>query len=81
MPELLERFGIKVVRVAWERSLWQSTVLRGRFWQWPLARVKRAFAQRFRTRMDALGVAHPDLFFGTVHCRQRRSPAVAAILG
>ena len=53
--------------MAWERSLWQSTVLRGRFWKWPLARVKRAFAQRFRTRMDALGVAHPDVFFGTVH--------------
>ena len=48
MPELLGRFGIKVVRVAWERSLWQSTVLCGRFWQWPLAWVKRAFAERFR---------------------------------
>ena len=66
MPELLDRFGIKVVRVAWERSLWQSTVLCGRFWKWPLARVKRAFAARFRARMDALGVAHPDVFFGTV---------------
>ena len=65
MPGLLDRFGIKVVRVPWERSLWQSTVLCGRFWQWPLARVKRAFAERFRTRMDALGVAHPDVFCGT----------------
>ena len=66
MPELLDRFGIKVVRVAWERASWQSTVLCGRFWKWPLARVKRAFAARFRARMDALGVAHPDVFFGTV---------------
>jgi hypothetical protein len=52
--------------VAWEPSLWQSTVLSGRFWQWPLSRVKRVFAARFRARMDTLGIAHTDVFFGTV---------------
>lgn len=67
MPELLGRFGIKTIRVAWEGSLWRSTVLCGQFWKWPMARVKRAFAERFRARMDALGAAHPDMFFGTVH--------------
>jgi chitin disaccharide deacetylase len=65
--ELLARFHIKVVRVAWERRLWRSTVLRGRVGPWLLATVKRAFAGRFRIRMDALGVAHPDMFFGTAH--------------
>jgi chitin disaccharide deacetylase len=70
MPELLGRFGIKTIRVAWEGSLWRSTVLGGQFWKWPMARVKRAFAERFRARMDALGVAHPDMFFGTVHAGQ-----------
>jgi chitin disaccharide deacetylase len=67
MPELFEPFGIRVVRVAWERSLLSSTVSCGRFWRWPLACIKRAFAGRFCTRMDALGIAHPDVFFGTAH--------------
>ena len=67
MLELLERFRIKVVRVAWERSLLRSTLLGGRPWSWPLARVKHAFARRFRARMDSLGVAHADVFFGTAH--------------
>jgi predicted glycoside hydrolase/deacetylase ChbG (UPF0249 family) len=67
MPELLGRFGIHVVRVAWEAGLWRSTVLRGRFWLWPLAAVKHRFARRFRTRMDSLGIRHPAVFFGTAH--------------
>lgn len=67
VSELLDRFGIKLVRVAREPALWRSTVLAGQVWKWPLARVKRAFAERFRARMDALGVAHPDAFFGTAH--------------
>lgn len=65
--ELLARFGIGVVRVARERSLLRSTVLCGRFWKWPLTCVKHVFAGRFRRRMDALGVAHPDVFFGTAY--------------
>ena len=67
VPELLERFGIKVVRVAREPALFRSTVLRGQFLKWPLARVKRAYADRFAARMDRLGVSHPDAFFGTAH--------------
>ena len=58
--------GVPVVRVAWEPSLLRSTVLRGLFWRWPLARVKRAFARRFRTPW-MVRIAHPDAFYGTVH--------------
>jgi chitin disaccharide deacetylase len=65
--DLLHRFNIKAVRVARECALWRSTVLRGQPLRWPLACVKRLFADRFRTRMDTLGVAHPDVFFGTAH--------------
>jgi chitin disaccharide deacetylase len=67
LSELLARFDIRVVRVAAERSLLKSTLSCGRPWNWPLARVKHAFARRFRAQMDALGVAHPDAFFGTIH--------------
>jgi predicted glycoside hydrolase/deacetylase ChbG (UPF0249 family) len=67
LPSLFERFGINVVRVACERSLLRSTLLCGRPWKWPLACVKRLFAGRFRARMDALGIPHPDVFFGTAH--------------
>jgi predicted glycoside hydrolase/deacetylase ChbG (UPF0249 family) len=67
MPELAGRFGINVVRVAWEAGLWRSTVLRGQFRLWPLAAVKHRFARRFRARTDALGIRHPAVFFGTAH--------------
>jgi chitin disaccharide deacetylase len=67
VPELLAKFAIKSVRVAREGSLLQSTVLRGQIGKWPLAAVKRVFAERFRARIDALGVAHADAFFGTAH--------------
>ena len=67
LPHLLKRFDIKVVRVAREPSLLRSTVFCGKFWKWPLACVKRAFADRFRSKMDALGVAHTDVFFGASH--------------
>jgi hypothetical protein len=67
MPELLKQFGINVLRVAREPSLLHSTVLCGRLWDWPLACVKRAFAGRFCAHMNALGISHPDVFFGTAH--------------
>jgi chitin disaccharide deacetylase len=68
VPELMERFGIKTVRAAWEPRLFRNTVLRrldAR--KWPLAVVKHLFAAKFKKRMDALGIAHPDAFFGTAH--------------
>jgi len=67
VEELLPRLGIRSVRVAKERSLFRTTVLNGQPQRWPLAFVKRAFAQRFHTRMESLGVSHPDVFFGTAH--------------
>jgi chitin disaccharide deacetylase len=67
VSDLLHQFEIKTVRVARERGLWRSTVLRGQLLRWPLACVKRAFADRFRAKMDGLGIHHPDAFFGTAH--------------
>ena len=67
VPHLLDRFAVKAVRVAREPSLWRSTVFRGQFWKWPPACVKRVYADRFRARMDAIGAAHTDVFFGTAH--------------
>ncbi len=65
--DLLDRYEIKTVRVAREPAIWRSTVLRGQFFKWPLAVVKRRYARRFRATVDALGIAHPDVFFGTAH--------------
>jgi chitin disaccharide deacetylase len=67
LPPLFQRFDIKVVRAAREPSLLRSTVFHGQFWKWPLACIKQAFAKQFCTRMDALGITHPDVFFGTAH--------------
>jgi chitin disaccharide deacetylase len=68
VPELMERFAIKTVRVAWEPALFRNTVLH-RFGvaKWPLARVKHSFAAKLRRLVDARGIAHPDAFYGTVH--------------
>ncbi|MCE5266417.1 MAG: ChbG/HpnK family deacetylase [Planctomycetaceae bacterium] len=64
---LLGQFRVRVVRVAREPSLLQSTLLRGQLSGWAMGNAKRAFAKRFQTRMDALGIAHPAAFFGTMH--------------
>jgi len=65
---VMERFKVKVVRVADERSLFRSTLLGGRHaWKLPLALVKRAFAGRFLARIRERGIGHPDVFYGTVH--------------
>lgn len=67
VAELLDRLDIRVVRVARERSLLRSTVLRGQLLKWPLACVKRVFAEQFRRRIDLHGAMYPDVFFGTAH--------------
>ncbi|MEN6451245.1 MAG: ChbG/HpnK family deacetylase [Thermoguttaceae bacterium] len=81
LPDLMEKFGIRVVRVAREPSLLRSTVLRGQPSRWPMAQVKRAFAGRFCTRIDALGLAHPDAFFGTAHAGNIDLPLLRLWLG
>jgi chitin disaccharide deacetylase len=68
VPELMKRFGIKAVRVAWEPALLRNTILHGfQIAKWPLARVKHVFAARFRRLIDSRQIAHPDAFFGTAH--------------
>jgi predicted glycoside hydrolase/deacetylase ChbG (UPF0249 family) len=75
MPALLDQFAIRSVRVTFEPSLGRSIVL-ARFqpWKWPMGWVKRRFAKKFRSQMDRLGFAHPDVFCGTMHagCIDRR---------
>jgi chitin disaccharide deacetylase len=68
VPQLMQRFGIKTVRVAWEPALLRNTALHGLgIAKWPLALVKHVFATRFRSLIDARRIAHPDAFYGTAH--------------
>ena len=68
VPDVMQRFGIGVVRVAWEPSLFRTTVLSGfHLGKWSLACVKHHFAGRFRKLIDGRGIAHPDAFYGTAH--------------
>jgi hypothetical protein len=64
----MRRFGIGAVRVAREPSLLRTTVLRGPdLAKWPLACVKRHYAERFRRLIDGQGIAHPEAFYGAAH--------------
>jgi chitin disaccharide deacetylase len=68
VPDLMKRFGIRAIRVPWEPGLLRTTLLhRFQAAKWPLARVKRAFATRFRKFIDGRRIPHPDAFFGTAH--------------
>jgi chitin disaccharide deacetylase len=68
VPELLDRYGIRVVRVAEEPLLFKTTLLMGFSPpNWALANVKRFFARRFHALMDRLGIGHPQRFHGTAH--------------
>ncbi len=64
---LVERFRISVVRVAWERSWWQSLSWPGiSATQWLMGGIKRAYAGRFRRQMRASKFGFADAFFGTM---------------
>lgn len=68
VPELLARYRIGAVRVAWEPGLTRTTIAHGfQPAQWGLGQVKRLFAFDFLTRIRRCGAAHPDVYFGTVH--------------
>jgi predicted glycoside hydrolase/deacetylase ChbG (UPF0249 family) len=68
MPELLDRHGIRVVRVAEEPHLFKTTLVASHSPpKWALANVKRFFARRFHALMDRIGIAHPQHFHGTAH--------------
>jgi predicted glycoside hydrolase/deacetylase ChbG (UPF0249 family) len=68
LPELLDRHGIRVVRVAEEPHLFKTTLVASHSPpKWALANVKRFFARRFHALMDRIGIAHPQHFHGTAH--------------
>gem|GEM_PF-832527 len=68
LPQLFDRYRIPVARAAVEPALFGSTVLAGFGpWVWLLGQVKRYYAQRQRSRLAKLGLAFPDVLFGTVH--------------
>jgi predicted glycoside hydrolase/deacetylase ChbG (UPF0249 family) len=68
LPELIERYRIRAIRVAEEPFLLRTTLLSGRSPQsWAMAEIKRFFARRFHALVDRLGTGHPDRFHGTAH--------------
>jgi len=68
LPQLFDRYRILVARSAVEPALLSSTVLAGFGpWLWLLGQVKRYYARRQRNRLATLGLAFPDVLFGTVH--------------
>ena len=67
IPELLRRYAIRSVRVAYERGLIQNVLFQGDIAGWGLALVKRHYAGLFQRRMCRENVLIPDRFFGTSH--------------
>lgn len=66
IPELLERYRIRVVRVAWEQGLTRTVLLtRRQPGPWALGQVKRLFAFPFLLRMNRTRALHPTDYFGT----------------
>jgi chitin disaccharide deacetylase len=81
VPELLERFGIHVLRVAEEPGLTRSTVWQnGRIDAWLLALVKRRFARRLRGRLKSTAARSPSQYFGTAHAGRITAPVIARFL-
>ena len=67
IPEMLRRYAIPVVRVAYESGLMCNVLMQGRISSWGIALVKRHYAALFRRRMHREGIAFPGQFFGTAH--------------
>ena len=67
IPDLLRRYAISAVRVAYERGLLRNVLLQGDLKGWGLALVKRHYAAAFRRRIRHLKICFPDRFFGTSH--------------
>jgi chitin disaccharide deacetylase len=82
IPQLLSRYDIHVVRVAEERSLLRSALIRSRSPQaWIMARIKQFFAKRFHRRMEQLEVQYPGGFHGTAHAGKIDMPLIRLFLG
>ena len=67
IPDLLRRYAISAVRVAYERGLLRNVLLQGDLKGWGLALVKRHYAAAFRRRIRHLKICFPDRFLGTSH--------------
>ncbi len=81
VESLLDRFGIPVVRVAWEPS-WSSSIT----WpgvsvaQWLLGGIKKYYAAGFRRRMLERNVSSADAFFGTMTAGATTAATIGAFL-
>lgn len=64
IPQLMEKYSIPVVRVAYETHLVRTVLMEGRAAPFAVALIKRHFARRFR-RLNSY--AAPARFFGTAH--------------
>lgn len=68
IPELVSRYRIGIVRLAWERNLTRTCLLhRFRPVAWGLAQVKRLFAFHHLLRLRRSSAVCPDAFLGTAH--------------
>ncbi len=82
LPELLARFEVPVVRVAWEPALARNVLWRDRrLGSWLLAIVKRHYARRLRVRLRGTPVACPGVYFGTAHAGRIDLASMAGYLG
>ena len=67
VESLLQEFRVPAVRVAWERSWWQSFTWPGiSTSQWLIGGLKKIYATRFRRQMLDDKVFFADVFFGTM---------------
>ena len=82
IPQLLARYDIHVVRVADERLLVRSALLKSHSPRaWILARIKQFFARQFHRRMEQLEVHYPARFHGTAHAGKIDMPLIRLFLG
>jgi predicted glycoside hydrolase/deacetylase ChbG (UPF0249 family) len=81
VPELLDRFRVPAVRLAYEPGLVRTTLLGSRkFAQWGLATIKQRFASRFRRQIAQHNLHTTDTFFGTAHAGRIDLPMMQLFL-
>ena len=81
VPELLARFHIPAVRLAYEPGLVRTTLVGSRnVVQWGLATIKRHFARRFRHQTGRLNLHTTAAFFGTAHAGRIDLPTMQRFL-
>jgi predicted glycoside hydrolase/deacetylase ChbG (UPF0249 family) len=81
VESLLQRLHISVVRVARERTWWQSCTWPGiSATQWLMGGLKRAYAGRFQQQMLGSKVLFADVFFGTMTAGTTSLETIAALL-